>query len=104
MIINLFFIYYILGLILILVDINIPNWYITILIYFTFKWLFNYRKCTISYFECIIRGVKKEDGIIYNILEKCIDIRYTKYINLFYILNIIIFIDFFYIKGNTLNI
>ena len=37
--------------------------------FFLLKWIFNYRKCTISYLECKIRGVKKDDGIINQIIE-----------------------------------
>ena len=42
---------------------------LTMVGYFLFRWITNYRQCTISYLECKLRGVKKEDGYIYNILN-----------------------------------
>lgn len=99
-----FYILYILGLLCILYDIKIPNWYISIIIFFTFKWLFNYRKCTLSYFECLLRNVKKEDGILYNILEQSVDIRNTPHVICYYLLSIIILFHFFITKKYKLNI
>lgn len=43
--------------------------------YFLFRWITNYRKCTLSFIECKIRGVKKEKGIIYQILDPIFDIN-----------------------------
>jgi hypothetical protein len=55
------------------------------------KWITNYRKCTISYIECKIRGVKKEDSIIYNIMEEIYDINKSKYKYIIYLFIIIVF-------------
>ena len=55
------------------------------------KWIFNYRKCTFSRIECLVRGVKKEKGYLYNFLENMIDIRYCNHIYL------IVFIGLFII-------
>ena len=33
--------------------------------YFLFRMITDYRKCTMSYMECKLRGVKKEKGIIF---------------------------------------
>ena len=35
---------------------------LVICFYFLFRWLTNYRKCTISFIECKTRGIKKEKG------------------------------------------
>ena len=63
---------------------------ITLCIYFLFRWITDYRKCTISYLECKLRGVRKEKGIIYNILEPLYDINKTNHRYLIYIIVIII--------------
>ena len=42
---------------------------ITVAMYFLFKWLMDYRKCTVSYIECKLRGVPKERGYLYRFLE-----------------------------------
>ena len=60
-------------------------------IFLMLKWIFNYRKCTFSRIECLVRGVKKEKGYLYNFLENMIDIRYCNHIYL------IVFIGLFII-------
>lgn len=55
----------------------LPKPYIGLLLFFTMKWLVNYRKCTISYLECKVRNVKKEDGYLYQFLNGIMDLRYT---------------------------
>jgi hypothetical protein len=59
-------------------------------IYFMIKWLTNYRKCTISYLECKVRGVKKEQGFLYNILEEIFDLNKKDFKYLVYLFTIII--------------
>ena len=71
--------------------------------YFLFRWITDYRKCTVSYIECKIRGVKKEKGYIYNILEPIFD--YNKYKNrylLYFLVFIILLIN--YCKLHNLEI
>ena len=104
MLLFLFYLYYFIGFLFIINNYLLAKWYIAVLLYFTFKWLFNYRKCTISYFECLLRRVKKEEGILFNLLEESVNIRYTKHIYLFYLFSIAIFIDYFYIKQNKFNL
>ena len=78
----------------------IQEFSIGIRVYLLFKWLSDYRKCTFSYIECkMIRGVKKEEGYIYNFLEPIFDInkyenRYLIYVIVFCFL-IINWIKFF---------
>ena len=38
--------------------------------------IFNYKKCTLSFFECKFRGVKKENGYLYRFMDKFINLRY----------------------------
>jgi len=56
-------------------------------IFMLLKWIFNYRKCTFGYWECKLRNVKREDGIINNFCEYYGDLIYCDYnIYLFIIL------------------
>lgn len=82
---------FILILIIILLSIFIENESLreistVIMLYLLFRWITNYRKCTVSYLECKIRGVKKEEGYLYNILEEIFDLNKTDFIYLIYIL------------------
>lgn len=54
---------------------RIPEWYAMLTMYVAFKWIANYRKCTISYYECKLRGVPKERGWLYRYLEELVDLR-----------------------------
>ena len=71
--------------------INISN---TICLYLLFKWITGYEKCTISYIECKIRDVKKEEGYLFNFLNNFIELRNSKYfpILLFYY----VYINYYY--------
>ena len=75
--------------------------------YFLFRWITDYRKCTISYIECKLRGVKKEDGYLYNTLEPIFDYNKSEYRYLIYLLFIIIIIinfnKFSYYTDRNLN-
>lgn len=42
---------------------------LTIALFYLIKWLLNYRKCTLSYLECKLRSVPKEEGYLNNFLE-----------------------------------
>jgi len=91
----LFFI--IIGVFHIYTNTTFPNWYFAIIIFFGFKWMFNYRKCTISYIEVKLRGVKKEEGYLYRFLNDIVDYRYNANIYLVYPF-IIIFILYHYTR------
>ena len=92
-------IYMFIGIICIFYYENIPPWYFAITLYFYFKWIFNYRKCTISYIECQLRGVKKKDGYLFRLLEYIVDFRYNP--NIYYILMFQSFILLFYLKNKN---
>lgn len=49
--------------------------YLILLITFTVKIIINYRKCTLSYLECKIRGVKQNEGYLNIFFNKLFDIR-----------------------------
>ena len=101
------YLYLIIGLFIIHYNIKIYNkiygMYITLILFFTLKWIFNYRKCTISYIEYKLRNSKKEDCILYKLLENIMNLRYTKNIFVFYFLSFIILYDYFIIKKNNVN-
>jgi hypothetical protein len=80
----------------------LPAWYVAFIIYFAFKWITNYRKCTISYIECKLRGVKKEEGYLYNFLNEMTNLRYSQDIIFIFLLIGMMFFYQLYIKGNDI--
>lgn len=72
------FLYLIPGIYFMILDTKMNEIYLGIIIFFTFKWIFNYRKCTISRIECLLRRVKKEQGYLYRFLNNLVDLRYTE--------------------------
>jgi hypothetical protein len=56
-----------------------PQWLYAITLYTLFKWVADYRRCTISYLEVKLRGVRKEEGYLYNFLNALVDFRLTPY-------------------------
>ena len=60
-------------------------------VFFLIKWIINYRKCTISYIECKLRGVKKEQGIVYNIMEEIYDVNKSRYKYIVYMFVVCVF-------------
>ena len=73
---------------------SLPRVYLGLLIFFTFKWIFNYRKCTIGYLEVKFRDVSKEQSIIYKYLNKCIDIRKSNLVIILYFIAIIVIYEY----------
>lgn len=43
---------------------DMPQWYIVLLTIFAFKITTGYSKCTVSYWECKLRGVKRDRGVV----------------------------------------
>jgi hypothetical protein len=66
-----------------------------------FKIILNYDKCTLSYMECKIRNVKKEEGYLYSFLNNLISIRYEKIFIFFFIYYIFLNYYYFIIKKRT---
>jgi hypothetical protein len=76
--------YLVIGFAYVMCDIQFPNCFFALTMFFGFKWLFNYRKCTISYIEVKLRGVKKEEGYLYRFLNYIVDFRYNPNVYLVY--------------------
>ena len=88
-------IYTIIGILCIFLKEPLIDLYYFIYAYIMFKWLLDYRLCTLSYIECkIIRGIPKEEGILYNLLNEITNLRDTYYIYPY----MIIFVLFTYYK------
>ena len=91
-------VYVYLGMLFMVLDMKLPKWFYTLTLYFGFKWITNYRKCTVSYIEVKLRGVKKEQGYLYTLLETAIDYRYSKYIAYVYVM-LACFVYYFGLKN-----
>ena len=98
------YLFIICGILYILLDKDIPEFYIVITLFFLFKFLCNYRKCTLSYYECVLRGVEKEYGYIYNFMENILNYRDTYHIYIIYIVFIYILYYYFIIKKKRIYI
>jgi hypothetical protein len=71
------YIYIILGISYMGIEKAIPRNYVAIIGYFLFKMVTGYDKCTLSYIECKLRHVKKEDSYIYDFLHSIISLKNT---------------------------
>ena len=71
---------------------NINESAMVICIYFLFRWITDYRKCTISFMECKLRGVKKEKGYLYQLINPIIDLNKSEYRYYIYVVISIILI------------
>lgn len=91
--------YILLGFVYLLM-IPTPEWYVMLSIYLLFKWIFNYRKCTLSYYEILLRNVNIRQGYLYQFLESVIDLRDNPYIISIYSLQTAIISRYFFEKIN----
>lgn len=89
------FIYLFIGILTILLGYELNRIYIGLLLFMTIKIITNYDKCTISYIECKIRGVKKENGFIYNIMNNFMELRKSKYSKIFTIMSLFILTNYY---------
>jgi hypothetical protein len=96
----LLFLYIVFGILYILFNLTYPPWFFALTLFFGFKWVFNYRKCTISYIEVKLRRVNKEEGYLYRFLKYMIDFRDNKLISIVYIFQIL-FIAYHFIKTDS---
>jgi hypothetical protein len=97
------YLFLILGLIFIYLNKKLPTTYIVLLLFFLFKLIFNYRKCTFSYIECVLRGVKKDKGYLNTFLDTIIDMRFTNDIILLYFVSFYILFYHYVIKNNKFS-
>lgn len=83
------------GLYHMIINVAIPSSYLKLLLFLFMKILFDYKKCTISYIEVKLRGVKKEQGYLYDLLSSLNNLRYHKdLLILIFIINIFLFYNF----------
>jgi hypothetical protein len=71
------YLYLLIGYYCIYHNYNLDQEYVLILMFMALKVIFHYKKCTISYLECRLRGVKKEQGYIYRFLDGIIELRHS---------------------------
>lgn len=69
---------------------SVPEWYWMLSLYLGFKWIFDYRKCTLSYLECKLRGVPREQGHMNRFLDELVDLRKEPWIGGVYALQLMI--------------
>lgn len=84
------YLYLLIGIISILLKKPLHRTYIVILVFMLFKFITNYRLCTVSYIECKVRGVKHNDGYLNQVLDPIIDLRETEHFYLLLIISLII--------------
>ena len=80
------YIYICLGICFMAIDKRIPTQYIVLVVYFVFKMVTLYDKCTLTYLECKLRNVKKENGYLYDFLHSIVSLRDTPHANYFYMI------------------
>ena len=68
-------VYLLVGVLYIISEGGVPHNYSVIIIFCILKAIFNYKKCTISYLECRIRNVKRQDGLLASLLDYIVDLR-----------------------------
>jgi hypothetical protein len=95
--------YVVIGLMYLFIDRNIPPNYAVLSAFLLFKMVANYKKCTISYLECKIRGVKRQEGILASILDHVVDLRDSDIKYLLYFLGAVILLTFANQKIKNLN-
>ena len=83
---------------------NLNRVYVSLVLFFLFKLIFNYRKCTISYLECKFRNVKKEQGYLWRFIDEIIKLRDSIDIIPIYLMAVIITVEYFFFKNNKLFI
>lgn len=96
---SLFIVYYyvFIGVMVMITKNVLPQWYITIVLFIFFKMISGLEKCTVSFIECKLRGVKKEEGYLYSFLNTVTKLKNTKHVLLLYPMALI-FVAYFYYK------
>ena len=104
LILKIVYLYLFFGIFLSIFNFKLPTIYIFFIVFFSFKWVFNYRNCTFTKLECLLRRIHHQDAIIYNTLEEIVDLRYTKHIIYILLISLWLIIYYFIIHKNKLNI
>lgn len=68
----------------------IPEWYTAMTFMLMCKWIFDYRKCTLSYIEIKLRHVKKERGYLFKLVGDLVDFRQDQCIQWMYLFQILV--------------
>ena len=88
-----------LGILMMLHGKELPMIYLFCLAFCSFKVTTNYRVCSVAYFECKLRNIKRNESLMNKFLDPIVDLRYTNHI---YILTLFSFIiltyNFVYLK------
>jgi len=82
-------VYLLIGVLYIFIDGGIPPNYSVIVVFCIMKAICNYKKCTISYLECKMRGVKRQDGILGSFLDYIVDLRNNDIVYILYFIGIV---------------
>lgn len=78
---------------------------LTICIFLLLKWATDARECTVSYAECKIRGVKKEQGFVNNLMEGVINLNKHKLYRVIQIIVILVaIVNFMHARDEYLRI
>lgn len=80
------------------------QWYIVLLYFIVLKMIFNYSKCTVSYVECKLRNVKKEDGYLYQFLDQFIALRYCPTRCSLILIYTTLFSFYYFCKGGKISL
>ena len=64
---------------------SIPEWYTAMTFLLMCKWMFDYRKCTVSYVEVKMRRVAKENGYLFKAVNDLVDFRNSPCVYLMYV-------------------
>ena len=67
--------YAVLGLLFMARGADMPQWYPVLTAFFAAKIVVDYQKCTLSYLECKLRGVKRERGVLNAALGSVVSLR-----------------------------
>jgi len=95
------YVYLAVGILYVILDRSVPSKYAFLVVFFTLKMLFNYKKCTFSYLECKLRKVKREDGYLASLLDRIVDLRNSKQKNILYGISAVIIMHTDFLKKYT---
>ena len=78
------------------------QWYIALLYFIMLKMISNYDKCTLSYIECRLRGVSKEQGYLNTFVRGFIDLRNEPVVCATLVFYTVIFSIYYFKSGGRL--
>ena len=91
--------YLLIGIVMMLLHKELPLIYLFCLAFCSFKVITNYRVCSVAYFECKLRDIKRNESYMNKFLDPIVDLRYTNHIYLLTLLSFIILTyNFVYLK------